>query len=166
MVAHNKTSKTLQESYRVFIRVMWSLDWWLIDNVIPLGHRSALKYNLLLRLALNENEKACSMKKLPHSWNLFWGIEWLSSWVGPVWQVRSIWFNRNLAFHFHNWGNLWRINLWSFFFLNKTVFSLRQSNHVFFFFLSRFILDVWFLSGLQPMPMMRLLVLRKIVLRD
>ena len=38
MVAHNKTSKTLQESYRVLC-VMWSLDWWLIDNVIPLGHR-------------------------------------------------------------------------------------------------------------------------------
>ena len=58
--AHNKSSETLQE-----LRVMWSLDWLLIDNVIPLGHRSALKYNLLLRLALNENEKACSMKKLP-----------------------------------------------------------------------------------------------------
>ena len=137
--AHNKSSETLQE-----LRVMWSLDWLLIDNVIPLGHRSALKYNLLLRLALNENEKACSMKKLPHSWNLFWGIEWLSSWVDPVWLIRSIRFNRNLAFHSHNCGNLWRINLTLFF--SSTKLCTPCVSRIMFFFISfhsRCMVSLW-----------------------
>ena len=45
------------------------------------------------------------------------------------------------------------------FFLNKTVYSVCQSNRVFFsFFKSSFILHVLFLSGLRPMPVMTLLV--------
>lgn len=165
MVAHNKTSKTLQEWYRVLC-VMWSLDWWLLDNVIPLGHRFMTPDIICCwdsaGSPLNQNEKSpLDTKASAQLKFILWDrVAILLSWLFD-WSIR---FNRNLAFHFHNCGNLWRINLWSLSLFSPTKLCTPCVSRIVFFFSffkCRFILDVVFLSGLRPMPVMTLLVKRK-----